>query len=413
MPRLHRALPIIATAAIAGTYGFAPLLLQPVKPIQIVAPPTSRALVKDNSIAVAGQVGDPGVKGIVMFREEKSERWFQLEALEFRKGFVAEVGQFWREEMLGGALAITAIRGKSDSSVVTFTWDLAEATTQQTFWRTKAGAKLIGVANDPLVRSVRLVLKGWIRTEAILSPSAAGRWFSATEQLSPGENVITIAATDARGAVTSADTLRVYYYIETFADRSSGFEKYTFHGSPAEPACAGCHPRRPAAARDACSPCHDGLVTQRYTHTPSKKRLCMACHDSSSTPAFQIQKRLGSDAELCYNCHTRQKVAWSADTMNRHAPVDAGTCLQCHSPHGTPNVEHTLMPINAMCKSCHEQMDEFLHPVVGHPHQGRPEGKRPGREMSCAGCHEPHATAAKKMLRYGPGMAGCGACHKK
>lgn len=382
--------------------------------LQLVTPPSKKAIVKECVADIVGKINDPSVKSVELYKVITVVRTFSLQTIEYRRNFSPDMATFWKDDMVGSSLHLTAKTFQGDSSTADFSWDLGASPTLQTLWATDAGKQIAKIVNDPAMASVRISVNGWTRADAIISGAGSDRWFNSSMQLGVGDNVIALSAHDQKGAVTAVDTVRIFYLVDNFADAAgAGYQKYVFHGSDVEPSCRTCHKLKSFASRDACTPCHDGLSNQRFTHMPTKRKQCMACHDSTS-PTYKLQKALGSDAELCYTCHKRQRAEWGADSMKRHAPVDGGECLQCHSPHSTQNIFHTVMPINSMCKACHEKKDEFLHPVVGHPHANRPEGQlRPGRELSCAGCHDPHAARFDKMLRYGNGMDGCVACHPK
>jgi predicted CXXCH cytochrome family protein len=381
--------------------------------IQVVTPSRKKAVVHECVCAIAGTITDPSVQSVEMYATTQASHLFDLNTADKRKQFMESLGRYWKPGVVAGTLSMIAPSTRGDSTIESFSWDLFAAPTAQTFWSTPAGKKLLHIINDPTNISVRLALTGWRRSDAVISTVADKHWFSATMYLDPGVNTVSLIARSLAGVTIDIDTVEAYYQIDFVADKpGEGFEKFTFHGTENETQCRTCHPVKPFASKEACTPCHIGYSNQRFTHTPSKRRQCMSCHDSTSTN-FKTIKSLGSDADICYTCHTKNKEAWGAEGLHRHAPFEGGACLQCHSPHSTPNVYHTVAPINTLCASCHEKKEEFLHPVSGHPHTGVAEPLRPSRELTCASCHEPHVSPFAKMLRYGSGAQQCFACHPK
>lgn len=377
---------------------------------EIVTPSAKKCIIKEDALVISGRISSPAIKSVSIYKETSVRKGFGLNSIDLRKNFASRLGNVWTDDLRAGTLVVTVKSFQGDTAAYTFEWDITTAPAFADLWKLDAGKKILQLANDNSTSLMGIAIRGWLRTDAIVSGTSQ-RWFNAGVSLVLAENAFVIIARNDAGEVVSTDSVAAYYSVENFADNpGSDFQKFTFHATPAEVACRECHKPKPASARDACSPCHDLMWRQRFTHTPAKQRKCVACHDSTSE-TYKIQKSLGSDADMCYTCHTKQKEEWSADTMKRHGPVDGGSCLQCHTPHGSLNVMHTVAPINKMCSSCHDKHEEFQHPVVNHPHQGVPERARPGRELSCSGCHNPHATKYDKMLRYGSGLAGCIACH--
>ncbi len=386
----------------------------PATALEIMTPGTKKVLMKENVMALAGRVIDPSVATVTLYRSISAVKMFRMKA-ETRQQFTDWIGQqIWTDDAVGASIRIVFRPRGGDSVAIADSWGFESLPTRQQFWQLDAGKKVLDQLNEMLEASITVSFTGWLTGDAILSTNGTGeRWFNSMFYLSAGNNTAIIVAHRADKSVVEIDSVGAYYNIDNVADQpGEGFEKFTFHNTPTEAACRTCHKPKPYTARDACAPCHDGMWNQRYTHTPTKQRRCMACHDSTS-PNFAIQKSLGSDADLCYTCHTKQKELWNADTMKRHAPVDGGTCVQCHTPHSSPTYQHTDAPINRICSSCHNDKPEFLHPIVGHPHRGVPEGGRKGIELSCAGCHNPHASVYDKLSRYGNEMEMCQGCHPK
>jgi predicted CXXCH cytochrome family protein len=385
----------------------------PEKALEVVMPAVAKSIVKENVIALAGRVNDASIQTIELYRSYEGFRQVVISSDEDRRSFPKHLALLWGDGVVGASIRVIAYRITRDSETVSASWDYGAPSTRAQFWASAEGKNVLELLNEGDVIGFNIWFTGRVRNETILATDAGQMWFNASLPLEPGDNSIVIVARRADKSVAGVDSIRAFFNIDNIADKvGSGYEKYTFHGTPAETQCRPCHAPKPMLSRDACAPCHDGIWNQQFTHTPTRQRKCMACHDSTSS-SFATIKSMGTDADMCYKCHTKQNAEWNADTMKRHAPVDGGTCVQCHTPHGSPNVMHTLTPINRLCKACHDKIPDRMHPVLNHPQEGVEDIMRPGRELACSGCHNPHASAAERLLRYGSRMNSCAKCHPK
>lgn len=211
------------------------------------------------------------------------------------------------------------------------------------------------------------------------------------------------------------------------------------HKVVAEGGCMKCHDPHSAASRDnllkegkqLCFSCHkalgEKLAKTKVRHAPVEKD-CLACHQahSSDSGPFLLKKDV---TQLCTGCHKTDKPQF----LKRHMgyPVAASRCTGCHDPHGSDNngllLKNVHSPVSKrMCNQCHEEStsatplktkkegltlcrgchnDMFnrtfdknrIHwPVVG--------------KSGCLGCHNPHASSDKGLLREPMGQL-CGGCH--
>ena len=64
------------------------------------------------------------------------------------------------------------------------------------------------------------------------------------------------------------------------------------------------------------------------------------------------------------------------------------------------------------CVDCHEDMADTPHPVPTHPISGVPDPSRPGKELTCSSCHDPHGSDHSSLL-YQEGYGICKRCHNK
>lgn len=244
-----------------------------------------------------------------------------------------------------------------------------------------------------------------------------------TVPLAPGENRIVVR--DGSGAAE----VTVLRYVTTgtlVGADLAGFGEGTVHRAEVEARCARCHEmdRAKGLARDAevpdgaCAPCHADVGARPRPHGPVAQRRCLMCHDEAAAPqryavAWPIQ-------ETCFRCHfdiqgQMLRKAW------RHGPAAAGRCTTCHDPHGSENVFWLKKPIFDLCTNCHPEKASGRHVVVGfvygdgHPLRGRPHPLKPGVELACSGCHNPHAAQARYLWQFDATVREelCRTCHPK
>ena len=198
-----------------------------------------------------------------------------------------------------------------------------------------------------------------------------------------------------------------------------------FHTTANERACRDCHRMDPAFAdaapgvpeRSTCHGCHRGITDVRAVHGPAALWACTKCHDPLTTPARYATPR--PVMPLCFGCHEEQKESFWNNPY-RHGPTATGFCTICHDPHGS---EHGFFLKKAawdLCTTCHAEKATGRHVVSWgptgqtHPTRGRPDPVRPGRELSCASCHNPHAAPGAKLWNFGVTKWGelCTKCHR-
>lgn len=248
----------------------------------------------------------------------------------------------------------------------------------------------------------------------------SGRFLHHPVLLSPGENRIALAAGDS-----VLESWELWYRPPFWLDAEAPEDIATFrlHRGGASAPCAGCHRgawriAEGAAVRLdslACFGCHRDFDRAPVRHGPAAGWLCLACHRSegggnlAASPA-----RLGP---VCLSCHT-EVAARLVSAPVTHGPAAGGYCTVCHDPHGSdqPALLRTRVP--ALCGSCHVDQADGSH-VVGwtgrgrpHPVAGVPDPRDPGRELTCASCHDPHAAGARALFRGARSKEElCGQCH--
>ncbi|MCL4536836.1 MAG: cytochrome c3 family protein, partial [Nitrospirae bacterium] len=155
-----------------------------------------------------------------------------------------------------------------------------------------------------------------------------------------------------------------------------------------------------------------------YVHGPAARWDCLSCHDKNSKPVKYVTQK--PDRDLCFVCHKEQKEEWTPKKY-WHGPTATGKCTICHNPHASNNPFWLRKPTWNLCVTCHEERGSGRHVIAGfvfgstHPTKGRPDPIRPGKELSCASCHNPHASNSKSLFAndgISPGSL-CQMCHKK
>jgi predicted CXXCH cytochrome family protein len=218
-----------------------------------------------------------------------------------------------------------------------------------------------------------------------------------------------------------------------------GFQKDRFHLNNNRD-CAACHELRPKetdkkpvnlatfsdmapeakaeniSSVSTCYSCHKKITSYPFVHGPASVWSCLSCHDPDSVPRYNIPE---TEAVICFTCHTEQDAEWHSKKYI-HGPVNIGKCAICHSPHSSNYPHNLVKPVWDLCTSCHRDKKSGKHVLggmffkEGHPTKGRPDPLRKGKELSCASCHNPHASDYPKLwaLNAKGAFDLCLKCHR-
>ncbi|WP_295081973.1 cytochrome c3 family protein [Sulfurimonas sp.] len=264
-----------------------------------------------------------------------------------------------------------------------------------------------------------------------------------TINLNPGEN--TVFVTLYKDAKPIGKSSRVLYFLSELFEGVDEYEldEYKirfFHQDAKEKKCASCHnmtsniPTNNEALEDVtkttCYECHNSMISTKNTHAPAANWLCINCHNGKFGE-YNMQdkgasKYLVADpvAKTCAECHEDVK-EWEESKFG-HGPVNDGRCERCHNPHGSDNEFFLRKSIWELCTTCHAEKSNGQHVTSaigfgapnksgGHPTRDREDPARPGRELTCSGCHNPHGSGGISLLRMKGTMpyGVCQRCHKK
>lgn len=185
---------------------------------------------------------------------------------------------------------------------------------------------------------------------------------------------------------------------------------------------------------ETCLSCHPDKNEGKFVHTIVNSG-CESCHHATSEKKKEKTTitLAAEGGDLCAMCHDAKK-----DPVV-HGPYKAGQCLVCHNPHSSAFPAQTRAATNTLCMSCHgagrpdvkintdaktvsllggrtfdlatyekapkvgaEHLEKSTPRVVSHPVAGQ-DPRKPGAELNCISCHDPHASKAEHLLHEATG----------
>ncbi|NWF75154.1 MAG: hypothetical protein HXY53_01035 [Nitrospirae bacterium] len=179
-----------------------------------------------------------------------------------------------------------------------------------------------------------------------------------------------------------------------------------------------------------CYICHD-ISKFKGTSGHALLGMCTGCHNPHSSDSDKLLKN--DQPNLCYECHEKTKFT----KKYVHAIINLGGCTSCHAAHTSEYPSLLLNSTHKLCISCHANKLKLPHVVSlpgkkRHPIDGVidpstiklikvedpknpkrqieiPDPNVPGKEMTCASCHEPHSSDFRSLLTQ---ERICIKCHK-
>jgi predicted CXXCH cytochrome family protein len=180
---------------------------------------------------------------------------------------------------------------------------------------------------------------------------------------------------------------------------------------------------------ETCLTCHPDKKEGKAVHT-AVGMGCENCHQATSEKDKEktAVTLIATGGELCAMCHDASK-----DPV-QHGPYKTGQCMVCHEPHASNFPKQTRAGTNTLCMSCHgasmpdvkvnadaqtvwllggrtfdlasyekapkiiaEHSYKSAAPTVSHSVTGK-NPRKPGAELNCISCHDPHASKAEHLL---------------
>ncbi|ACO04288.1 MAG TPA: hypothetical protein DEP48_01315 [Persephonella sp.] len=253
--------------------------------------------------------------------------------------------------------------------------------------------------------------------------------FCKSVKIRPGENKIKVIYYSSDG-IEGEKEVSVFLYSPIYKEAEEPpyiYEEVAFHQKENENKCSKCHDMRslkpevipPSPESSPCYSCHKVLTSRARVHAPSANYVCNYCHIDEGK-SYERYETPFPIADTCFSCHEfRKKVWWNKKYI--HGPTSTGQCNICHNPHSSDNLFFVKKPIWNLCTSCHSEKASGVHVVAGfvygksHPTKGRPDPSRPGRELVCSSCHNPHGSNYKFFFNndYTGDRYICLMCHKK
>jgi len=200
------------------------------------------------------------------------------------------------------------------------------------------------------------------------------------------------------------------------------FKQYTFHTGYNEIICRPCHAEellensksRQNEELPSCYTCHKKIIDYKYVHGPASVWTCSMCHNKNTA---ELKNGVPSpEITVCRMCHTEELAAWQTEKFG-HGPTMAGKCAFCHNPHASDENFFLRTGTSDLCGYCHQ--DKLMKPHIvadffkqGHPVK-REGGKAGERTITCASCHNPHASNNVNLLiGFKESITDfCGNCH--
>lgn len=302
--------------------------------------------------------------------------------------------------LLAAVLRISVLAGAGGDVSVLYPPDLALVTDN-----TVAILAFRGSGDEPLPVTVNGFGKDPLEGENFLSGSV---------DLYFGGNLIDVGVTRVRVYLFPKTKLGQYKAPSGTDGKPLVYRSFRLH--PAlEDGCEGCHTVEDGVLgtmplKEACYSCHDnfeeagGDREKWHVHAPVADGECTSCHE----PHFSTRLKLLKKDRICFECHDP-----FPEEGTLHRLVKDGECTACHSPHAGPAPKQLRRAGNSLCLGCHEtpHTQHRSAEVKGSMTAIPPDFPVEKGELSCLGCHRPHQSPERRLLRMKQGEM-CQTCHK-
>ncbi len=397
-------------------------ILTPDRPLTILFPPQGKLLVSTGAASISGNIDLSRVAVVELLESAEMNKRIEVSTKEQKENFAKHVRAMFPDNIIAGHIAVRFSHVRTGEQRKEYRFSLNEEVDLRKFWNSTAFREILALAYDQRVLDAQVVLSGWLKRTTVVSSiehqQRFGNHFFYSVSLSPGMNIFYLQAKAANGKPVAFDSVAFFYKTAVQSDSPpSDFVHLAFHQEAFEGPCTTCHAlslptsvmENKSSVEAECRSCHSGLVSRKSVHVPAETWDCLMCHDPQSTPKYQLYAEKQVDAALCYECHAdKQESIQSKPSV--HAVAEE--CRTCHDVHGSQQDALVVDQVNTVCSSCHPDVATTPHPVVEHPLKGRPDPLRPGKELSCVTCHNPHASDHPRLLTA-PQFTLCQQCHKK
>jgi len=331
--------------------------------------------------------------------------------------------------------------------------------------------KKVNVVLDPMGAPVFQLAVG--KTVYPVVDTSTGAHALQGVELEPGYNTITVKVLDPLSEKTAGKDKKNYKVLAWRAIRvfnadgvipplPAGFRREPFHTRDRESTCSSCHNleaklqdfSREKPENVLCYACHRNIPQGKNVHGPAAVWNCLACHNPDLYPAkyafssadpWKTTKNTQADETMsvpsasggkehpresdqralkknsytvkdaCLKCHETVLKG-----QFKHGPAEVGYCTLCHDPHASPNPGWLRKPTWDLCTTCHRDKGSGVHVLVGftngtHPTGNVPDPVRPGRNLTCSSCHNPHSAESRQLIIFDmrTRLDLCNVCHKK
>ena len=202
---------------------------------------------------------------------------------------------------------------------------------------------------------------------------------------------------------TDFSTVEIMY--APFIDRKYKrlYPDYSYHSREVNPVCLNCHELNYESLNEVddtktCLGCHIALKDTFNKHTKGDNKTCFMCHELGSSLIAIIDEQ-NKFKNPCYKCHDDKIKTFDQEYV--HGPIAGGSCMICHSMHGSKYAHNLNSPEDMLCFECHEDVEEQVNVLVVH---------KPFIDGNCGGCHDPHSTNNEWILKKSSEEI-CLSCH--
>ena len=330
---------------------------------------------------------------------------------ELQADFPIKIRDMFNESLILTNINVVTTYFNKDKITDNFNFPLSEQVDLRKFWDKIEFRKILSHVYDINAIKSYVTLMGWSldkRDVNMQDIKNSKTLFSFRIKLDPGNNSFYLRVVNDDYVEMINDTIN-YFYPSDLIDESPGksFQSGVFHTIENENGCSDCHVE---LVRNNCEACHSSILDHKTIHPILEEEDCSVCHDPDSSPKHQLLGDMKNDPEYCLMCHGDIEEAIN-DVEFIHAPATEA-CIMCHDAHASSQETLTVIPVYDICAYCHEDMANTPHPVPTHPISGVPDPSRPGKEMNCTSCHNPHGSDHSSLL-YQEGYGICKRCHKK